>query len=191
MRNILMIAALVGGTIGTALPLTPAEAQSRLGRPTVSARPNINRPNINRPNINRAQGGGMAMSAARNNRNNGFGNNINRPNYNRPGRRGNNVVVVNGAPGRGYYDNGRYYDRRDDGDNFLEFVGKTAAITAGVSAVSAVIGSVVKDKPSNDCQQQVQNGQVYLLCEGVWYTPAQASGQAGYQVVAPPVGAPQ
>lgn len=122
----------------------------------------------------------------------------NQPNYggNRPNGRGvnnnnvNNVTVVNGRPGGGYYDQGGYNNRgnyyEDDDNDFLEFVGKTAAITAGVSVVSSVIGNVVKDKPSGDCQQQVQNGQAYLLCDGVWYTPATANGQSGYEVVAPP-----
>jgi hypothetical protein len=119
------------------------------------------------------------------------------PRPGQPGYRGpDNVVIVNGNPGNGYYDNGRYYNNNgynnnydrydDDDDDFLEFVGKTAAITAGVSIVSAVIGDIVQDKPSDDCQQQIQNGQVYLLCNGTWYTPVQSGGQEAYQVVSPP-----
>jgi hypothetical protein len=99
------------------------------------------------------------------------------------GRNQRDVVVV-GNPGRGYYDNGRYHNNGDwdDNDNdFLEFVGKTAAITAGVSVVTAVIGDVVKDKPA-DCQPITVGGQPYLNCNGVAYQ--QVPG--GYQVVAPP-----
>jgi hypothetical protein len=125
----------------------------------------------------------------------------NRPNNNRPNnngnKRGNNVYAGNTvvvAPPRGsnggYYNNGRYYNNNNgnwdnDDDDFLEFVGKTAAITAGVSVVSAVIGSTVKDKP-DDCQQTMSNGQVYMNCNGTWYQPVQAGGQTQYQVIAPP-----
>lgn len=167
------------------------------------------RPSPNRAAYNDKAGAGRAnANQNRNGQNrngqeryaqNGANRNGNRGGQTRPGQKGyrgpDNVVVVNGRPGNGYYDNGNYYnnnnrydnDRYDDDDNdFLEFVGKTAAITAGVSVVSAVIGDVVQDKPSDDCQEQIQNGQVYLLCNGTWYTPAQAGGQEAYQVVAPP-----
>ncbi|PZU43969.1 MAG: hypothetical protein DI568_16545 [Sphingomonas sp.] len=126
---------------------------------------------------------------------------------NRPGRGGNNitagntVVVAPGRPANGYYDNGSYHPPRDwddDDDDFLEFVGKTAAITAGASAVTAVIGSVVNSKPKDPaCQETVSNGQTYVNCNGTWYQavlPAGATAQpqpAQYQVVAPPAGAPQ
>jgi hypothetical protein len=171
MRALLMIGVLLGAALPTtALPGFSADAQVRLnrGRAVASARPSINRPAARpaRPQIN---GGG--------NRNWNGGN---RPN--RPGRP--DVVVIN-RPGGGYYDGGRYYDRDrwhdDRGDNFLEFVGKTAAITAGVSAVSAVIGSIVRDKP-DQCAEPNAYGQIY--CNGVWYQAVANNG--GYQVVAPP-----
>jgi hypothetical protein len=104
---------------------------------------------------------------------------------------GNTVVVAPGRPSNGYYDNGRYYEPRDwddDDDDFLEFVGKTAAVTAGVGAVSAIIGSVVQDKPSDGCQETVSGGQTYLNCNGTWYAamPPSGAGQPQYQVIAPP-----
>ena len=126
-------------------------------------------------------------------------------NQNRPNRGGNNitagntVVVAPGRPSNGYYDNGNYHPARDwddDDDDFLEFVGKTAAVTAGVSAVSAVIGSVVDSKPKDSgCKETVSNGQTYLNCNGTYYQavpPAGAAAPTGqYQVVAPPAGSPQ
>lgn len=127
-------------------------------------------------------------------------NNNNGPNANKNNKRGNNVVagntvVVNknnGRPGGngGYYNNGRYYDNNNghwdnDDNDFLEFVGKTAAITAGVSVVAAVIGSTTNDKP-DDCQQTVSNGQVYMNCNGTWYQPMQNGSQTQYTVIAPP-----
>jgi hypothetical protein len=142
--------------------------------------------------VNRGGGGGGGIAA-----------NNNRPG-NKPNRNGNkvvtgNTVVVSGQPNRGgynnnynngYYSNGRYYNGSNgnwdnDDDDFLEFVGKTAAVTAGVSVVAAVIGSTTKEKPS-DCQQTVSNGQVYMNCNGTWYQPIQSGGQTQYQVIAPP-----
>lgn len=199
MKIHLMIALLLGASISAAA-LVPeaAEAQNRMKRPVASAKPNIARTPRARPAASPAKAKQPATTSRRKRKGSG-GNLDNRPNRpNRPnGGNGpdGNVVIVNGRPGSGYYDNGRYYshDRYydDDDDDFLEFVGKTAAVTAGVSVVSAVIGSIVKDKPSDDCQQQIQNGQVYLLCDGVWYTPAQTGGQTGYEVVAPPAGSGQ
>lgn len=126
---------------------------------------------------------------------------------NRPNRGGNNitagntVVVAPGRPSNGYYDDGNYHPPRDwddDDDDFLEFVGKTAAVTAGVSAVTAVIGSVVDSKPKDSgCQETVSNGQTYLNCNGTWYQAVPPAGataapsQPQYQVVAPPAGTPQ
>ncbi|MCG2841602.1 hypothetical protein L6Q21_11480 [Sandaracinobacter sp. RS1-74] len=123
-----------------------------------------------------------------------------RPAPNRPNRGGNNitagntVVVAPGRPSNGYYDNGNYHPPRDwddDDDDFLEFVGKTAAITAGASAVTAVIGAVVDSKPKDPgCQEIVSNGQTYLNCNGTWYQAVPPAGaqqaQPQYQVVAPP-----
>ncbi|MCG2841088.1 hypothetical protein L6Q21_08855 [Sandaracinobacter sp. RS1-74] len=99
------------------------------------------------------------------------------------GRQQRDVVVV-GNPGHGHYDNGHYNGPRDwdDDDNeVLEFIGKTAAVTAGVSVVTAVIGEVVKDQPSG-CQPANIGGQQYLNCNGTFYQPV----PNGYQVVAPP-----
>ncbi|MFN9633153.1 MAG: hypothetical protein ACK554_06695 [Erythrobacteraceae bacterium] len=197
------------------------QAQSQKGRPVAAAKPSVNRskPNTsaaarpesarpapsdrsgsaNRSNANQSRDA-QNRSAQNRNAQSTKDRNVNtanrQPRPGQPGYRGpDNVVVVNGTPGNGYYDNGRYYpnnnynnyDRyEDDDDDFLEFVGKTAAITAGVSIVSAVIGDVVQDKPSDDCEQQIQNGQVYLLCNGTYYTPVQSGGQEAYQVVSPP-----
>ena len=100
------------------------------------------------------------------------------------GSRGKRDVVVVGNPGRGYYDNGHYHhhdDWDDDDNDFLEFVGKTAAVTAGVAVVSAVIGEIVKDEPEA-CKPVVSGGRQYLLCDGVYYQQV----PSGYQVVAPP-----
>jgi hypothetical protein len=155
------------------------------GKPQASARQSIGTPKY---------GGGNNFSG-------GQHNNANRPNKgNRPNRGGgNNVVAGNNVvvarpPAGGYYNNGRYYGPPhggdwydDDDDDFLEFVGKTAAVTAGVAAVTAVIGSVVNKKP-DDCQEQMSGGQVYLYCNGAWYQPVAAGGQTQYQVVAPPTG---
>ena len=123
------------------------------------------------------------------NRNGGNRNSGNRANVSN--NRGGNTVVVNNRNtvvagnnrGGGYYNNGRYYDNDwDDNDNdFLEFVGKTAAVTAAVGVTTAIIGSVVNDKPDN-CQQVVSGGQVYQYCNGTYYMPV----SNGYQVVAPP-----
>lgn len=215
MRTHLMIALLASNVIAASAILpTSAEAQNRMGRQIATAKPGISRASAGRPAMRPAARPGTRPAARPSIRDNAGGSlggvNSRRPNWeNRPNRPGNqpnyggnrpgrpnggrgpdNVVIVNGRPGGGYYDQGRYYDQRryhdDDDNDFLEFVGKTAAVTAGVSLVSAVIGSVVKDKPSEDCQQQIQNGQVYLLCDGVWYTPATVTGQSGYEVVAPP-----
>lgn len=93
-------------------------------------------------------------------------------------------VVVVGSPGNGHYDHGHYEGPRDwddDDNDFLEFVGKTAAVTAGVSVVSAVIGDIVKDKPQG-CQPANIGGQQYVNCNGTYYQQV----PNGYQVVAPP-----
>jgi hypothetical protein len=147
---------------------------------------------------NRGGGGGYQGGNKRPNGNNS------RPNggNNKPNRGGNNNVTINnnnnvnvsgnnrGGGGRynngynnGYYNNNGHWD--NDDNDFLEFVGKTAAITAGVSVVAAVIGSTTNEKPS-DCQETVSNGQVYMYCNGNWYQPIQSGSQTQYQVIAPP-----
>lgn len=171
------IAAAVAVAALAVSPLAPALAAPNRttathGKPTGQAKANVNRPAPSK------------ASGARGPDNKG-------PNRNTNAKRGGNnvvagnTVVVGGKPGNGYYDNGHYHDRPDwddDDNDFLEFVGKTAAVTAGVSVVSAVIGSVVKDKPS-DCQPVVSaSGQQYLYCNGTYYQ--QVSN--GYQVTAPP-----
>lgn len=172
------------GALSLVLPSTMAAAapQNRAGygKPSGAAKANVNRPKPSgQPNANRPKPQGQGANRPQ----------PNRPQQGRPNKGGNvvsgNTVVVNGGgAGHGYYDNGRYHDRPDwddDDDDFLEFVGKTAAITAGVSAVTAVIGSVVKDKPSG-CQPVNANGTTYQYCNGTYY--AQVSN--GYEVVAPP-----
>jgi hypothetical protein len=122
-------------------------APTRAGTPTAKASPNVNRPG-NKPKVSNQQA--YKAGQASNNRNK------------------KDVVVVNGGGyNNGYhnngYNNGRYYE--DDDNDFLEFVGKTAAITAGASVVAAVIGSSTKEKPS-DCQPVNANGQSYMFCNG-------------------------
>ncbi len=210
MRNRPLVSLAATAAMAIALPATaaaqragPAVAQAR---PNINAqRPPMNRPQggagqMNRPQMNRPQGGQGQLNRPQMNRPQGGQGQLNRPQgnrqpglgsgQNRPGRQGNNVVtgntvVVGGRPGHGYYDNGRYYNRpywEDEKDHdFLKFVGKTAAVTAGVAAVTAVIGSVTKDKPEG-CQPVMSGGQQYQLCNGVYYQPV----SNGYQVVAPP-----
>ena len=204
--------AMVAGafTMAFTTPLAPplsAAPQDRAGPKRSQAKPNINRPqsknygnnarpggnnyaNNNRPNNNRPN----------NNRPNN--NNNNRPNYNRPGG-GNNVgntVIVAPPRGGGYnnnYNNDRYnynddrynYNNNnnwdDDDNDFLDFVGKTAAITAGASILTAVIGSQTKDKP-DDCQPVNANGQSYMYCNGTYYQQSGPSSEPTYTVMAPP-----
>lgn len=208
--RILKFAALMLGALTLTLPtLAPVQAQAnrngakahggggkahnRAGAPTGKAKSNVNKPkpssNYQRPSQ------GNNKSAGNKSANNRSGNNnkvSNQQAYKAGQASGNrnqrDVVVVNGGHGNGYYDNGRYNDRPDwddDDDDFLEFVGKTAAITAGVSAVAAVIGSVSNDKP-DDCQPVNSNGTSYLYCNGTYYQQVQQGGQPAYQVVAPP-----
>jgi hypothetical protein len=173
------------------LPAAPAmAAQTKAMKPgNVQARA---KPSVNKPQA-RPGGNHNAGAANRNtgNRNTGNRQVSNETAYKAGKAAGNRnqrdvVVVNNGRPGNGYYNNGRYYGPgyyEDDDNDFLEFVGKTAAVTAGVAAVSAVIGSVVKDKPTGSgCQESIQNGVPYVNCNGTWY---QAVSQ-GYQVVPPP-----
>lgn len=178
------------GLAATALALTlpalaPAaaggkKAAASYGKPSGGAKINVNKP---------AAGKGYNQPA---NRNNASRNQANRPN--RGGNNnvvaGNTVVVGRPPAGNGYYNNGNYNNRPDwddDDDDFLEFVGKTAAITAGVSVVTAVIGSVANEKPSG-CQPVVSGGVQYQYCDGVYYQQIQQGGQPAYQVVAPPTG---
>ena len=196
--GILRTAALAASALALTLPaLAPAvaangknKAPAAYGKPTGGAKMNVNKPKTS-ANYQRPQGANGNKSTRPNN-NYTRPNTGNRPN-NRPG--GNNVVagntVVVGRPpaGGGYYNNGNYYGRPDwddDDDDFLEFVGKTAAVTAGVSAVSAVIGSIANDKPSNDCQPVNANGTQYLYCNGTYYVAAPQAGPTAYQVVPPP-----
>ncbi len=199
-KKLAMIAGAVTMAITTPLatPLS-AKAQDRAGPPRSKAKPNVNRPPAS---ANRAGGqqGNKAQGNKSDNKyagNNNRPNTNNRPNNNRPGGGGSNnigntVVVApprgGGGYNNGYYDNGRHYsnnDWDDDDNDFLEFVGKTAAITAGVSVVAAVIGSTTNEKPSG-CQETMSNGQVYLNCNGTWYQPVQSGSQSSYTVVAPP-----
>lgn len=185
MRAIARTAMLGAGLAALALSGPLSAAPERLGKQTGQARTNVHRPpNMQTPpHVQRPQGNALPNQ------------NRPKPNTNKPTSRPNaaggknnvvagNTVVVGGRPGHGFYDNGGYHGRPswDDNDNdFLEFVGKTAAITAGVSVVSAVIGSIVQDKPQG-CQSVDSGGQQMLYCNGAWYQPV----ANGYQVVAPP-----
>jgi hypothetical protein len=102
-------------------------------------------------------------------------------------RYGKNTVVV--APPRGGYNNGYYGGGyyNDSGSDFGEFVGKAAVVTAG----AAIVGSILKDKPTkaadgSDCQQTIQNGVPYVNCNGTWYQAVQTGTSTGYQQVQPP-----
>lgn len=186
--RILKFAMLAATAFGLTMPaLAPVhaggkQASAKYGKPTGGAKMNVNKPkpsaSYQRPaskNVNTANRGGNKAS-----KNRGGNNNV---------VAGNTVVVGRPPAGGGYYNNGNYYDRPDwddDDDDFLEFVGKTAAVTAGVSVVSAVIGSVVNDKPSGDCQPVNANGTQYLYCNGTYYVAAPQAGPTSYQVVAPP-----
>lgn len=168
--------ALLLGAFALAMPAVPGFAQARdarganrAGKPTGYAKTSTNRamPGVGQPNRDKSSRPGK-----------------------KPGRNviaGNNVVV-NGGGGRGYYDNGRYHDGRHDNDNdndFLEFVGKTAAITAGASVVAAVIGSSTSKKPDG-CQPVSAYGNNYMYCNGTYYQEAGPTSQPTYTVVAPP-----
>ncbi|WP_448580400.1 hypothetical protein, partial [Thermaurantiacus sp.] len=130
------------------LPATPVEAaQNRAVKPgnvQARAKPSVNRPAA-RPGGNYGGGKGNMGNRKPGNLNAGNRGISNETAYRAGkaagGRNQRDVVVVNpGRPGNGYYDNGRYYGPghyEDDDNDFLEFVGKTAAVTAGVAAVSA------------------------------------------------------
>ncbi|WP_416907395.1 MAG: hypothetical protein ACMVO5_10145 [Polymorphobacter sp.] len=173
----IIITALLGVGLGAlALSVPTSAAPSRAGKETRAARSSVQR---TKPAATSSRSNARSNSNTRSNSNS----------RNSSRRGGNNVVagntvVVGGNPGGGYYNGGNYYGspRYDDDDNdFLEFVGKTAAVTAGVAVVSAVIGDVVKDQP-DDCEPINVGGQPYLNCNGVAYQQV----QGGYQVVAPP-----
>ncbi len=170
MRSILTIAVIGAGlVIATSATAVP----QRAGKQTGQARSHVQKPKAQQARNQQRSATNRNQSVNRNKAKRGDKNVV-----------AGNTVVVGGQPGRGYYDNGSYRgspDWDDDDDDFLEFVGKTAAITAGVSVVSAVIGDVVKDEP-DDCQPINVGGQPYLNCNGVAYQQV----QGGYQVVAPP-----
>jgi hypothetical protein len=195
-RNIAMAAGAAMLALGSPVSLPVfAAAPSKMGKPTAKAKPNVNRPAPKGGGGNKNAGNRANATSANYNRSNNNRSNNNRPNNNRPGGSNNNIgntVVVapprGGGYNSGYYNNGSYNQGRDwedDDDDFLEFVGKTAAITAGVSVVAAVIGSTVNEKPSG-CTEQMSNGQVYLNCNGTWYQPVQSGSNTNYTVVQPP-----
>lgn len=171
-----------GGTVATgrssvSRPAARPAGASKQGRPQASAQ----RAGGNSRNVSSNRSG----SNTRNVSSNRSGGNTRNVSSNRGGNTvvvDNSKTVVAGNNRGGYYD-GRHYDNDWDNDDndFLEFVGKTAAVTAAVSVTAAVIGSVVNDKPDN-CQQVVSGGQVYQYCDGTYYVPV----SNGYQVVAPP-----
>lgn len=190
--RLVKLAALAASALALTLPATaPAyaggkQASAKYGKPTGGAKMNVNKPKTS-ASYQRPSGGNTKKAGGKNNYNKST-----KP-ANRGGKNnvvaGNTVVVGRPPSGNGYYNNGNYYGRPDwddDDDDFLEFVGKTAAVTAGVSVVSAVIGSVVNDKPSDDCQPVNANGTQYLYCNGTYYVAAPQAGPTAYQVVAPP-----
>lgn len=189
----LKIVVLALGAFALAVPASVVDAQNRgggkaaghakAGKPSGHAKTSANRPN---PQARSGGAGGVSNKTAY------------KAGQKSGGQRGNTVVVNNNKnvnvsgnnrPGSsGYYDNGRHYDndRYDDNDNdFLEFVGKTAAITAGVSVVAAVIGSSTNEKP-DDCQPVNANGTSYMYCNGAYYQQSGPVSQPTYTVVAPP-----
>lgn len=174
--TIIRTAALMGAAIAVLGLVMPANAvPQRAGKQTGQAPSHVQKPQAHAGHAQQRPTGNRNQNAQRSNAGRGRNNVV-----------AGNTVVVGGQPGRGYYDNGRYHgspDWDDDDNDFLEFVGKTAAVTAGVSVVSAVIGSVVADKP-DDCEPISVGGQQYLNCNGVAYQQV----QGGYQVVAPPTG---
>jgi hypothetical protein len=146
----------------------------------------------------RAEGPRDVRSSARSSVNPQGRGNVNGSNVN-VGSGGNTVVVNNGRPmdqrrygppppgyrpGGYYYGGGYYYE--DDDNEFLEFVGKTAAVTAGAAIVGSVLTSKPTDSSGGDCKEQMSGGQVYLYCNGKYYQPVQTSSGTGYQVVNPP-----
>jgi len=173
--RIITYSALITAAIAMLGATMPASAvPERAGKQTGKARSHVQKPTAHASQAKSRSSGNRSQPANRNN-------NAKRGDKNVVAG---NTVVVGGQPGRGYYDDGRYHgspDWDDDDNDFLEFVGKTAAVTAGVSVVSAVIGSVVQDKP-DDCEPISVGGQQYLNCNGVAYQ--QVAG--GYQVVEPP-----
>lgn len=198
--RILKFAVAALGALALTLPSTMAvaaqkKAQGAYGKPQGHAKSSVNR---QKPGGGGGQKGGGQHHAG----NRPGGQQGNRPNqqgnYNKGKKKGGNnvvagnTVVVNGGGGRGhagngYYDNGRYHDNDWDNDDndFLEFVGKTAAITAGVSVVTAVIGSVSNEKPDG-CQPVNANGTSYMYCNGTYYQQSGPTSQPTYTVVAPP-----
>lgn len=183
LKTAVMAASALALTLPALAPATAAankKAASAYGKPTGGAKMNVNKP---KPSGNYQRPAGKSAG------------NATRPGS-KPAKRpggsnvvaGNTVVVGRPPAGNGYYNNGSYNNRPDwddDDNDFLEFVGKTAAVTAGVSVVSAVIGSVVNDKPSG-CQPVVSGGVQYQLCDGVYYQAAPQAGPSAYQVVPPP-----
>lgn len=187
--GILRTAALAASVLALTLPAfapaiaaTQNKAAAAYGKPTGGAKMNVNKPKTS-ASYQRPAGNGTGKATRPSTKP------AKRPGGNNNVVAGNTVVVGRPPSGGGYYNNGNYYGRPDwddDDDDFLEFVGKTAAVTAGVSAVTAVIGSVVNDKPSNDCQPVNANGTQYLYCNGTYYVAAPQAGPTSYQVVAPP-----
>lgn len=151
-------------------------------------------------NMSKGKGGGGHNATKAGNRpsaNNRANNNNNRNTNVRGGNNniGNTVVVAPGRrppppPPRGYGGGGYYYGDNDNWDNddndFLEFVGKAAVVTAGV----AVVGTILKDEPKNsdgsECQQTISNGTPYMNCNGTWYQPVQMGNDVNYQTVNAP-----
>ena len=175
------------------MALAPAAADARPGSGNLGAARGGAKSSVSRGSfggggggMNRNPGGNVSrsMNASRSGNVNRNGNQIRGGNNNV--NVGNTVVVGGGNRGNfnnGYHNNNGHWDNNDN--DFMEFVGKAAVVTAGVAVVAAVIGSTTTQQPAN-CQQSVSNGQVYLNCNGTWYQPMTSNGQQQYTVIAPP-----
>lgn len=179
--------------------MLPAEALSQARAGAARGNAPVARGAVNPGPAQRAQGPLDVRSSAQRSVNPQGRGNVNGSNVN-VGSGGNTVVVNNGRPmdqrrygapppgyrpGGYYYGGGYYYD--DNDNEFLEFVGKTAAVTAGAAIVGSILTSKPTDSNGGDCKEQMSGGQVYLYCNGKYYQPVQTGGGTAYQVVnAPP-----
>ena len=115
--------------------------------------------------------------------------NYNRPDHNRPGPDYNRPRRPHGGDG-GYYYGGhdrydhhrdRYWNDRDD-DDFWEFLGAAAIVSAGIT----VIGSATSEPPSETCVERVVNAYTYLECGERWYVRVKENDRVMYQQVRSP-----
>ena len=111
-----------------------------------------------------------------------------RPGHNRPG--GHDRPPHRGDGGN-YYGHDRDWDghdrhdrywRDDDDGDFWEFLGATAAISAGI----ALIGAATSDPPSGSCSERKVDDYTYLQCGDRWYIRINEGGAIKYQQVERP-----